>query len=271
MVSPLDPWIEAFQSDPITGMLLLVVGALLLVGPEILVAALYLRPMLAKKLRREIREQLLSDVDEGLLDPAIERATAGVETRIQEVKELVQTETADARISEIQVQVVDLKTTTEARIDDLQVVLEARFADFSIEPVQAKLEELDVALGGHLQAIQERMANLEKTLPGRVRSSLEGSMGTEIKEIQRAAEGAEGTAVELYEAELEPSERLLAQFDAMNPSPKWRQEHQVGDMIIQGVKEMVREQIIARRGNVVTMKRVGGTEGKGFPTIGGGR
>ncbi len=260
MASPLDPWLEAFSTDPITGMILLVVGALLLVGPEILVASLYLRPMLAKKLRREIREQLLADVDQGLLDPAIERATSGVETRIQEIQDLIKAEDVQAGISQVQ-----------SRLEELDQALETRLDALSVEPVQAKLEELDVALGGHLQAIQERMANLEKTLPGRVRSSLEGSMGTEIKEIQRAAEGAEGTAVELYEAELEPSERLLARFDAMNPSPKWRQEHQVGDMIIQGVKEMVREQILARRGNVVTMKRVGGTEGKGFPTVYGGR
>ncbi len=247
LASPLDPWIEAFSSDPLTGMVLLVVGALLLVGPEILVASLYLRPMLAKKLRKEIRTQLLADVDEGLLDPAIERATAGVEREVAKV--LSHVDQLDERLDE--------------RLSELEPV--------SIEPVQEKLEKLDVALGGHLQAIQERMANLEETLPSRVRSSLEGSRGAEIKGIQKAVEAAEETAVELYEAELEPSERLLARFDAMNPSQKWRQEHQVGDMIIQGVKEMVREQIIARRGNVVTMKRVGGTEGKAFPTVYGGR
>ncbi len=235
-------------------------GLIFGIVPEIAVGMLLWNKRLRKSLRKDIRAQLLSDVDKGLLDPAIERATAGVETHIQEIQDLIKAEDVQAGIAKVQ-----------ARLEELDQALEVRLQEISIEPVQAKLEELDVALGGHLQAIQDRMANLEETLPGRVRSSLEGSRGSEVKEIQKAAEAAEGTAVELYEAELEPSERLLARFDAMNPSPKWRQEHQVGDMIIQGVKEMVREQILARRGNTITMKRVGGAEGKGFPTVYGGR
>ncbi len=251
LVSPLDPWIEAFSTDPLTGLILIGTMALVMVGPEILTARLYLRGMLAKKLRKDIRGQLLEDVDDGLLDPAIKRATAGVEAAIQEVKELVKTEDVQARIAQVQ-----------ARLEELDQALEARLEGIQVKPLEAKLEALDEALGQHFTAIHSGL----ESLPGRVRSSLDGSKGTEVKMIQKAAEGAEEAAVEFYEAELSPEERLAGRIDQMNPSPEWQQQHQVGNMIVQGVKEMVREQLLARRGNVVTMGRIAGPKGK-FPSV----
>ncbi len=251
MASPLDPWFEAFESDPVVGFLLLIVGALLLVGPEILVAALYLRPMLAKKLRKDIRGQLLEDVDQGLLDPAIKRATAGVESKIQEVVELVKTEDLQAQVAQV-----------HGRLEELDQALEARLQGLSIDPVQEKIQELDEALGAHLTALHEGL----KELPARVRSSLEGTRGAEMKEVYKAAEAAETTAIEMYEAELSPEERLAARIDQMEPSPEWQKKHEVGSMIVAGVKEFVVETIRARRGDVVNMRRIPSRAG-GFPDV----
>lgn len=245
MVSPLDPWIEAFSSDPITGLVLVATMALVMVGPEILTARLYLRGMLAKKLRADIRRQLLEDVDEGLLDPAIKRATAGVEEGISDLKNLVGSEDLEARILQVQ-----------ERLEELDKSLEARLEGIQVEGIEEKIQELDEAVGKHLLALHEGQKTLLAELPSRIRSSLDGSHGVEVKALQKAAEGAEEAAIEYYEGELTPEERLAGRIDQMNPSPDWQKQHQVGNMIIQGVKEMVREQLLARRGDVVNMRRV---------------
>ncbi len=250
MVSPLDPWIEAFSTDPLTGLVLIAIMALVMVGPEILTARLYLRGMLSKKVRKDVRAGFLEDVENGSLDPALKRVTAPIEASIQEVRNLVKSEDIQAQIAQV-----------HSRLEELDKALESRLEGIQVEAVEAKLEALDEALGKHLTAIH---AGLE-SLPGRLRSSLDGSQGVEVKALQKAAEAAEEGAIEYYEGELSPEERLAGRIDSMNPSPKWQQEHQVGNMIIQGVKEMVREQLLARRGNtVVNMHPV--SQGK-FPTV----
>ncbi len=251
MVSPLDPWIEAFSTDPLTGLILIATMALVMVGPEILTARLYLRGMLSKKVRTDVRKGFLEDVENGSLDPALKRVTAPIEASIQEVRDLVKSEDIQAQIAQVQ-----------TRLEELDQALETRLESIQTEPVEAKLEALDEALGKHLTAIHEAM----EVLPSRLRSSLDGSQGVEVKALQKAAEGAEDAALEFYEAELTPEERLAGRIDSMNPSPKWQQEHQVGNMIIQGVKEMVREQLLARRGNVITMGRAKEPRGK-FPSV----
>ncbi len=226
MASPLDPWISAFESDPLTGMVLLVVGALLLVGPEILVATLYLRPMLAKKLRKDIRTQLLADVDAGLLDPAIKRATDGVREDVAGVKSLIEGD-------ELQSQVV---------------------------MVQDKLEALDAALGQHLTNLQDGL----RDLPARVRSSLEGKRGAEMKEIYKEANAAETKMVEYYEAEMSPEERLALRVQQIEPSPEYQEKHPGGTMLLRGFRDYISESIGSHRGTV-TMRK---TKGKGgFPDV----
>ena len=226
-------------------------GLVLGIVPEIVVGMVLWNKRLRKALRKDVREQLLSDVDEGLLDPAISRATAGVETHIQEIKDLVQAEDLQAQVAQV-----------HGRLEELDQALEARLDALSIDPVQEKLRELDEALGAHLTALHEGLQDL----PARVRSSLAGSQGAEMKEVYKAVEAAETTAIEMYEAELSPEERLAARIDQMEPSDDWKRKHEVGNMIVAGVKEFVRDQILARRGDVVNMRRVGSGEGK-FPTV----
>lgn len=204
---------------------------------------------------KRARAENLAAIEAGEWDPAFDRAVAPLRKELGELQELVKAEELQAQVTQVQ-----------ARLEELDQALEARLQEISIEPVQEKLEALDEALGAHLQAIQENM----ESLPGRVRSSLAGSQGAEIKGIQKAAEAAEMDAVELYEADMDPQERLIARIDAMSPSAKWQQDHQIGAEIVRGVKDMVIEQLRARRGNVVTMKRVGSGEGN-FPTVYGGR
>ncbi len=253
LASPFDPWLEAVSSDPNTGLILIGTMALVMVGPEILTARLYLRGMLAKKLRKDIRGQFLDDVENGLLDPALKRVTAPIEARIEEIKDLVQADGLEAKIGQV-----------HSRLEELDQALEARLDEITIEPVQAKLEELDQALGKHLTAIHDGLADL----PARVRSSVAGSQGAEMKEIYKGVEAAEADVVQAYEMELSPEERLAGRIDQMEPSPEWQKKHEVGSLILAGVKEYVKEGLLARRGgsSVVNMRRIPSKSGD-FPDV----
>ncbi len=146
-------------------------------------------------------------------------------------------------------------------VSTLKDLGEAEDLKAHIEPVQAKLEELDQALGAHLTNLQEGM----KDLPGRVRSSLEGVRGAEIKAIQKVAEDAEQEAISYYESEMPQEDRLAAKIDAMDPGPKWREKHEVGAMILDGVKEMIKLRVQETRGNVLSMRQTG-AKGR-FPNV----
>lgn len=218
-------------------------GLILGIVPEIAVGMFLWNKRLRKALRKDVRKGLLEDVDAGLLDPAMKRATAGVESGIGELKDLVKAE-------ELQEQV----GTVQARLQELDEALEARLEAIQIEPVTTKLQELDEALGRHLTAIHDGL----DTLPERVRSSLAGSQGAEMKQVYKGIEAAEETAIEMYEAEMSPEDRLAARIDQMQPNAEWAKKHEVGNLILTGVKEYVVEQIRTRRGNpnVVNMRRI---------------
>ncbi len=238
MVSPLDPWIEAFSTDPLTGLILIATMALVMVGPEILTARLYLRGMLSKKVRKDVRAGFLEDVENGSLDPALKRVTAPIEARIQEV---------------------------EGRLEELDKTLETRLDEISIEPVQVKLEELDEALGKHFTTIH---AGLE-SLPARVRSSLEGSEGAQMKKLYAQANEAETEILEEYEAALGPEDLALARLDDLSHGEglaKYEKKHEIGGFLVRGALDYLKAQLQSQRGNVVTMGRVAGPKGK-FPSV----
>ena len=256
MATPLDPYFEAFQSDPLTGIVILAMGALVLVGPEILVAALYLRPMLARKVRRDVREGLLLDVEEGLLDPAIERATSGVREDVKALKDLVKADELQSQIGVVQARLEELDKNLESRLEGLSV----EDLKEDVERVKVTLEELDVALGTNMKVLHEGIEGL----PARLRGSLDGSAGAEMKQVLKAATAAEETAIEYYEAEMSPADRLASRIDQMEPSEDYQKKHPIGASIIAGVKELVAEQVRARAGSI-KMKRVGsGSRGSEF-------
>ena len=231
-------------------------GLVLGIVPEIAVGMFLWNKRLRKALRKDVREQLLADVDEGLLDPAIKRATAGVESGIQELKDLVGAE-------ELQAQV----TTVQARLEELDQALETRLEGLSVQPIQEKLEELDSSLGEHLDALYGRLDAMEQTLPARLRSSLAGADGAEKKQLYAAATEAEEHLIEEYEATLTPEEKALAKIEAWQPSPEYQAQHQLGTALIQGLKEIALGELRERRPNIVTMKRVGTGKTSKFPSV----
>lgn len=102
LASPLDPYFEAFQTDPLTGLVLLGVGILFLLGPEALLATLYLRPVLARRLRKDnIKSVKAGEWDEALsrvvkpLKEDLAAVKADLEAKVQEAREEVATFYAD--------------------------------------------------------------------------------------------------------------------------------------------------------------------------------
>ncbi len=198
---------------------------------------------------KRARKENLDSINAGEWDVAITRIIQPIKDDVDSLKDLVKAE-------EIQKQV----GTVQARLEELDQALETRLEGIQLEPIEARITALDEAMGKHLQAIWDGLQDL----PGRVRSSVAGSQGQEVKAIQKAGEAAELDAIEYYEAELSPEERLAARIDQMSPSPEWQKQHQVGNIIVQGVKELVTEKLLERR-NTVTMRPVRG--GKKFPEV----
>ena len=227
MASPLDPFIEPFQSDPLTGSVLLLITVAFLLVPEALLAYFYVRPVLGRRLRKDQQKS----VKAGEWDEVFERVTGPLKEELAELKELIQGD-------EIQEKIVLVET---------------------------KLTELDVALGAHLTALNESI----QALPEHMKLSAQGGQGVEMREIYKAATAAEEDAVDAYVADLDPTERIAARLDSMEPSEEYTKKHPNGAMIIRGVRDLIVDQVRQRRGDVITMKQVGG-KGK-FPTVYGGR
>ncbi len=231
-------------------------GLILGIFPEIAVGLLLWNKKLRKSLRADIRKGLLEDVEAGILDPAIARATDAVREDVAGLRDLVEADDLEAKIQNVQ-----------ARLESLDQALETRLADLSIEPIQAKIEALDAALGVHLNALHEGL----QTLPARLRSSLEGKHGSEIKELYKEASEAEMELVEEYEAALTPGERALAKFDGLTETEgfrKYEEKHEIGATLVRGLKEIIKGEVEARRG-VVTMRQTGST--RKFPKVYGER
>ena len=182
-------------------------------------------------LGKRLRKDYQDSLKAGEWDPAIERVTGPLKAEMAELKELIQGD-------EIQEKIVLVET---------------------------KLTELDVALGAHLTALNDSI----QALPEHMKLSAQGGQGVEMREIYKAANAAEEDAVDAYVADLDPTERIAARLDSMEPSADYIKKHPNGAMIIRGVRDLIVDQVRQRRGDVITMKRVGG-KGK-FPTVYGGR
>ena len=240
-------------------------GLILGIVPEIVVGMVLWNKRLRKALRKDVREQLLADVDAGLLDPAIARATAGVDAAIGEVKENVSGVTGS--ISELKdlVNAEDLQAqigTVQTRLEKLDSALEARLEKIQLDPIEAKVEELNVAVGAHLTSIYEGL----EALPARLRSSLAGAQGAEMKELYKAATEAETEAIAAYESQMGADEKALAYLDSIKPSAEYMAKHEIGGKILMGVKELVQGELVARRGTSIGGGLTGKKKGppKGF-------
>lgn len=196
---------------------------------------------------KRARKENLESINAGEWDEAIGRIIQPIQDDVATLKELVEAEELQAQI-----------TLVHGRLEELDGALEARLDEIQIQPVVDKLQALDEALGTHLTAIHDGLDGL----PARVRSSLEGARGAEMKEVYKGIEAAESTAIEMYEAEMSPEDRLAARIDQIQPPEEWAKKHEVGNLILTGVKEYVVDQIRARRGDVVNMRRVGGKKGR---------
>lgn len=252
MVTPLDPFLEAFAEDPLTGLALVALVFLLSYGGEIIVARVIVAPWVAK---RAIRGNLKA-VEEGQWDPAMERATAPVRKEVAEVLELVKGEKLQAQIGAV-----------ETRLEELDKAMETRLEGLSIEVVEAKVDELDEAMGAHMASLNQALAEL----PMRVRSSVAGEKGAEMKKVYAAANEAEETIIEEYRANLTPEEKALAKLESLDVSPEYAKTHEVGASIIRGIRDWVVDEMQARRGDVVTLRKVGERVAKKFPQVYGGR
>lgn len=205
---------------------------------------------------KRARKENLASINAGEWDGAISKIIQPIQDDVATLKELVEAEDLQAQIA-----------TVHSRLEEVDAALESRLEGMTLEPVQEKLEALDQALGAHLTNLQTGLQDL----PGRVRSSIEGVRGSEIKAVQKVYENAEEEAIAMYEAELPPGDYLASRIDALDPGPKWRAKHEIGGMIVDGVKEFLKMRASEARGNVINMRRVGGATEKGFPTIYGGR
>ena len=252
MVSPLDPFFEAFASDPATGILLGAVAVLMLLGPEALLATLYLRPVLARKMRKDY----LASVEGGEWDAVIVRATGPLATQVQELKELVKGEELEAKIGAVETRLGELDQALETRLEELKESVQA-------DTIKAKLDEIDVALGQHLQALYDQVEGLPAQIKTSSEMSVQGAKGVEMREIYKAANAAEEDLAEMYVADLDPTERIAARLESMEPSEDYIKKHPNGAMIIRGVRDMIVEGMQNRSG-VINMKRVGGSRSSEF-------
>ncbi len=242
MVTPLDPFFEAFVADPLTGIILGAAAVLMLLGPEALLATLYLRPVLGRKLRKDYQESVAA----GEWDPAMERVTAPLKEDLAELKALVETEDLEARIAQVFTRLEELDQALETRLEALTA------------PMEAQLSEIDVAFGKHIQALYDRV----DALPERLKMSAQGSKGVEMREVYKAANAAEEDLVDAYVADLSPEERIAARLDSMEPSEEYTKKHPTGSMIVRGIRDMAVEMLRERRGDVINMRRVGPGQGR---------
>lgn len=195
IATPLDPFFEAFQADPVTGLVLMAVAVFFLLGPEILVATIYLRPVLAARLRKDN----IKSVQAGEWDEALTRVVKPLEVRIQEVRD----ETTD----DIQKVRLDLTAAREE--------VATFYADFA---------EFSKTLGADLEALPLKIQMRVYGAQGESQKLLQTGLVENAQEFEGEVSMMEAVASEDPEAIIGTAMRKVANWA---PSKKMMDEHEM--------------------------------------------